>query len=222
MSTRVSFPTADGVTIVGDLYEGPFGGPSALLLHMMPATKESWGSTALALIAAGFSLVLAIDLRGHGESVESTPVRLDYKTFTDAEHQAKIRDVEASAAWLEKERGADQRRFVLIGASIGANLAISFAAAHPDIPAVVALSPGLDYHGVTAVDKVASFAADQALLLVASADDEYSFATDRMLAERDPDAESIELAGAGHGTNMLERQPDLVDQIVHWLVVHVK
>lgn len=222
MSARVTFSTSDGVTIVGDLYEGPVGGPSALLLHMMPATKESWGSTALALIAAGFSSVLAIDLRGHGESVESAPVRLDYKAFTDAEHQAKIRDVEASAAWLEKERGADQRRLVLIGASIGANLAISFAAAHPDIPAVVALSPGLDYHGVTAVDKVAAFAADQALLLVASADDEYSLTTIRTLSELDPEAEMIELVGAGHGTLMLERQPDLVDQVVRWLIVHTK
>ena len=196
MSTRVIFPTTDGVTIVGHLYDGPADGPAALLLHMMSAAKESWRGLAEALIVAGFSSVLAIDLRGHGESVESESGRLDYKTFTDAEHQAKIRDVEAAAAWLEKERSADKRHLVVVGASIGANLAIVYAAAHPDIPAVVALSPGLDYHGVTTIDKVAAFASDQALLLVASAGDEYSFDTDQTLSRQYPDAKLIELDGA--------------------------
>ncbi|MBI4457918.1 alpha/beta fold hydrolase, partial [Candidatus Uhrbacteria bacterium] len=164
----VAFTTSDGVTIAGSLFIGPAGGPAALLLHMMPKTKESWAPLAEALVGAGFGSVLAIDLRGHGESLRQGDRRLDYKNFSDAEHQAKMLDVEAAVEWLMKERGARLDRAVIVGASIGANLAIRFAADHPEVPAVAALSPGLDYRGVTTADAVARLRPKQAFFLAAS------------------------------------------------------
>jgi pimeloyl-ACP methyl ester carboxylesterase len=61
----VSFPTEDGGKIAANLYGS--GEHAVLLVHGGPFTKESWTAQAPILVAAGFE-VLAIDLRGHGES----------------------------------------------------------------------------------------------------------------------------------------------------------
>lgn len=217
----ISFTTIDGVTIVGDLY-GAGPGSAALLLHMMPMTKESWTATAEQLLLAGFAQVLAIDLRGHGASTQGADGRtLDYHGFTDDEHQRKIHDVEAAVGWLQ-EHGADPSRLALAGASIGANLAIAYAADHPEIPAVAAVSAGADYHGVTVADNVARFAPGQALYLLASDDDWYSFATHRALAKLRSDATVQEHTGIGHGTLMFDREPRSRDVLVAWLREHVR
>jgi alpha-beta hydrolase superfamily lysophospholipase len=217
MPERVTFQTEDGVTIVGHFYAGPAGGPAALLLHMMPATKESWAGLADKLVAAGFS-VLAIDERGHGESITGPGgKRLDYILFSEREQQAKRLDVEAAADWLMRRSNTGRSRLVVCGASIGANLAIAYAAEHPETPAAVALSPGLDYRGVTTLDKVRKMRPEQGLFLAASEEDERSFVCDRKLAEAKPDAVVKEYRGAGHGTAMFDPQLELMDEIVAWL-----
>ncbi len=208
--------TKDGVRIAGLFYSGCVGGPAALLLHMMPATKESWDRFARRLAKSGFA-VLAIDLRGHGESRQAGDGRrLDYKLFEDRDHQDKIKDVEAAAAWLA-ERQAPLKRLVVVGASIGANLAIAYAAAHPGVAATAALSPGLDYRGVTTPDKVRKMAPGQPLFLAASSEDELSFKTDRELAQLKPDAVVREYGGAGHGTSMFDARPELMEELAAWL-----
>lgn len=217
MPERVTFATEDGVTIAGERYAGPsIDGPSALLLHMMPATKESWRPFAEALVARGFSHVLAIDLRGHGESTAGPGgSKLFYKDFSDEEQQAKMKDVEAAVAWLEG-MGVRKDRLLLAGASIGANLAIAYAAAYHEIPAVIALSPGLDYRGVTTGDKISALADHQRVHIAASTEDEYSFASMRSLASRRPGSTISELHDAGHGTTMFEREPVFMAETLAW------
>lgn len=61
----ISFPSEDGGMISANLYGG--GDRAVLLVHGGPFTKESWAEQAPVLVAAGFE-VLAIDLRGHGQS----------------------------------------------------------------------------------------------------------------------------------------------------------
>ncbi len=215
---KISFQTSDGVTIVGAYSSGTPGGPSALLLHMMPATKESWEPFTTKLIAAGFSHVLAIDLRGHGESRKgSSGEHLDYELFEDADHMKKIHDVEGAADWMKTTHGVGSAHLAVIGASIGANLSIAYAAADNEIPATAALSPGLDYRGVTTGDAVTRMLDSQALYLAASREDELSFGTDRKLATFKPDAVVMEFDGAGHGTTMFEREPAFMDTLIEWL-----
>jgi len=214
---EITIETPDGVRLAGTYAAGPAGGPAALLLHMMPAAKESWSEFAAVLARRGFA-TLAIDLRGHGRSTRGTGGRtLDYRLFTEREHQAKTIDVEAAAAWLEREHGFGKSRLAAVGASIGANLAIAFAAAHPEIPAAAALSPGLDYRGVTTPDKVRNFGPAQGLFLAASEEDELSFRTGRELVRLKPDAVLKEYRGAGHGTAMFEAQPELMTELADWL-----
>ena len=144
----VLLKSIDGASITGAFYAADQLRGQALLLHMMPATKESWSAFAYALAERGIAC-LAIDFRGHGAS-DGGPD--GYRRFSDAEHQAKRLDVDAALAWLRGKGAAPLR---VAGASIGANLAIRAAAEHDDIVACLALSPGLAYRGVTTADAVA-------------------------------------------------------------------
>lgn len=214
---RVSFPTADGVEIVGDFFETSAPRACALLLHMMPATKESWYAIIKKLTEQGISS-LAIDLRGHGESIRQGNKTLDYKKFSDEDHQRTIYDIEAAVAWL-KARKIEEGSIIFIGASIGANLALQYTSKHPSIKKVALLSPGLDYRGVKTEPAAKQLNADQSVFLAASDDDEYSFHTIEMVHSllKNPST-LLHLRNAGHGTDMLKNQPESLKALVNWAV----
>jgi len=232
--TKIMFNTSDGVTIVGNYY-APLKKPTkvVLMLHMMPAAKESWNTLASALKAHGIAS-LAIDLRGHGESVEvknekllSSGARvlrrqsvksLDYRKFNDEEYQASKLDVEAALAWLQQEKGFSLDSIDLIGASIGANLALQAQANHREIRKCVALSPGLNYWGIMPKTFVARLQANQEILYVTSQDDEDNTQMTQELYRASSGKKDIKIyEQAGHGTLMLERATDLQQTIINFL-----
>lgn len=215
MNDPVFLKTADEVTIVGDYYEGG-GERAALLLHMMPSTRASWAAFANHLVEAGIS-ALAIDLRGHGDSMESSSGKLDYKNFRPEEHQASIHDVDAAIEWLRREK--KMKQISIAGASIGANLALSYGAEHPEIKSLALLSPGLDYQGVNAETAAAKLSPSQRVFFLASADDEYSAASIQELFQKTLSQEKkMELfQDAGHGTTMLERKPEYLKILADWI-----
>lgn len=215
---KVEFLTNDQVTIVGEWCSAGDGSKKVLLLHMMPETKESWAVFQDKLLDAGLSS-LAIDFRGHGESVKGEGRNLDYKNFTDLEHQAKIRDVLAAVKWLKAD-GAD---LAVIGASIGANLACQWGAEHPDTRAIAALSPGLNYRGVLTMPLVRALTRSQFLFLAVSDDDRESFNAAQKLNETSLAKTKLKLMrNAGHGTEMFNREPGLMDELITWLLAALK
>lgn len=204
--------TKDGVQIVGDYYVGT-SSSGIVLLHMMPADRTSWRALAIKLQEAGFH-VLAIDLRGHGQSTNGP---IGYQTFSDAQHQQSLFDVEAAAEFL---RAHGAQKMHMAGASIGANLALQYAAQHSDILSATLLSPGLDYHGIHADIWMDSLKPNQATLLMASDNDVYSFTSVKALYERSSSLKTREvklLTDAGHGTRMFDKNPKMMDEIVSWL-----
>ncbi len=206
------FSTKDGRMIVGDYYEGT-GKSGVLLLPMMPADRTSWRALAGKLQENKFD-VLAIDLRGHGESTDGPN---GYRTFSDSEHQQSLFDLESA---IEVLRAKGTEKLHLGGASIGANLALQYAAQHPEVESVMLLSPGLDYHGIHGDIYIDKLKSTQAVLLAASDNDVYSFTSVKALYDRSshlPKRELKLLTDAGHGTNMFEKYPPFIDEVVEWL-----
>lgn len=78
-SREIVLHSRDGVPIAGIHYDVPLPSSGIVLLHMMPAVKESYAAFARELRDAGIGVV-AIDLRGHGQS-QGGPE--GYKAFTD-------------------------------------------------------------------------------------------------------------------------------------------
>ncbi len=213
---KITFRTKDGVTISGNYFKPQkASAPAFLLLHMMPSTKESWTLFASFLQKIGFA-VLAIDLRGHGESIDKNGIRIDYKKFSDEEHRESIYDVDSAKEFLES-RGADTSRFAIAGASIGANLALWKASMDTDIRLLVLLSPGVDYRGIKTPDLARKYSG--AVYIVASEGDTRNAATSsRILFGMFPGDKKLNIIeGNSHGTDMFGFQPDLMDEIMEWI-----
>lgn len=214
---KVNLLTSDGVQIIGNYYPVKELKAASLFLHMMPETKESWNAIARALQEEGIAS-LAIDLRGHGESVKRGSYRLNYQNFSNEEHQASKLDVEAALDWISKEMGLGLEKVYLVGASIGANLALQTLYEHPEIKKGVALSPGLDYRGIEPKPMVEALKEDQAVFYATSKDDGDNVKMVEELYNATSGRKEWKVYdNAGHGTNMVERANDLIPSIIEFL-----
>ena len=188
----------------------------------MPADRSSFATLQTALRERGISS-LAIDLRGHGESTDQQGRRLDYRNFSDAEHQQSAEDVKAALAWLESQ-GFPSNKVGIIGASIGANLALQAATRYSPL-ATCLLSPGENYRGVLTFDAAGRLRDPQALLAAASTpDDAESYSAAQHVIEQAPlkEKQFVPFTQAGHGTTLFERQPPFVNTVADWLAGHLK
>ncbi len=212
---HITLTTEDNVRISADYYPAS-GSQGALLLHMMPATKESWRGFAAKLQRLGVK-VLAIDLRGHGQS-EGGPD--GFRSFSDVQHQESIADVAAGARYLA-EQGVAEKNLSVIGASIGANLALWYGAMHPAVSRIVLLSPGLNYRGIETLPLAGKLQASQRVFIAASRDDDGNADMARQIFEALPENTANRLViyrAAGHGTSMFGKEkPDLEEEILDWL-----
>lgn len=139
---KVVFPTEDGVSIAGTYYfplvQGSNGSkqnessatlPAAILLHMLGKDRNSWNGFPAILTRNGF-VVLAIDLRGHGESVVQNGKPISYQSFTSGDFNKMLLDVKAAKQFLNESGSnnssvkngpkVDPNRITIVGASIGA------------------------------------------------------------------------------------------------------
>jgi len=220
---RIKFLTKDGVEIYGLYAEAESkNAPAVLLLHMMPAVKESWKEFQEKLREAGFQS-LAIDMRGHGESIWKNGTRIDYKNFTDAEQQEKILDVETAMRFLA-EQGVESNSVAIVGASIGANLALQYQAEHSEIKATVLLSAGLNYRGVETEPLAVRVLPEQSVFLVGAKGDIRSSGAScadaarilfNILPARNKKLKVFD--DSEHGTDLFTAHPELIDEIVNWL-----
>ncbi len=207
-SQQVHFVTDDGVGIAGTLYLPAHAGPAVVLIHMQTRSRQDWEALGPRLADAGL-VALAIDLRGHGAS-DPRP------TGPNAKDGGIAADLKAARAFLAGRRDVTPGRVGLLGASVGANLAVVAAAGDPTVRSLALLSPGLDYQGLRTQANLNRYG-DRPALLVGSREDAYVMITLRRLAGEGAGVrEQLVLDGAGHGTTMLSRHPDLAGVLVDW------
>ncbi len=217
---EITYTTSDGWEVYGSYYvSGAEYAPCVLLLHMMPSDRHSYDDFAPKLAGAGYD-VLSIDLRGHGESQYKNGEKRHFEKFSDLEHQESIRDITAAKEFFTDKK-ADTTRMAIVGASIGANLALVYAADDPDIKTVVLLSPGSDYRGVQTAPAMEVYR-ERSALIVASDEDDYSAESCREL--KNLAGESAELKiyeDSGHGTDIFGPQPQLETEVISWIGAHI-
>lgn len=203
----VSLHTADHLTLKAVHYPAPDPRASIILIHMLGRDKSDWKNFAQTLQAQGYN-ALAFDLRGHGESSEQGGRILNWKNFSSKDFKMMIEDVDTAYQWLKQKNGGGKPVFI-VGASIGANLALIYASQNPEVKGVALLSPGMDYRGIRIARYTAQYK-DRPLLLVASRDDEYSLVSARYLmdlAKIDDKTFKDYPPGAGHGTKLFNYIP---------------
>ncbi|MBU1032348.1 MAG: alpha/beta fold hydrolase [Patescibacteria group bacterium] len=216
---KITFKTSDDVPIVGSWVTAPTTFGAVILLHMMPTNKESWAKFQAILAKRGLAS-LAIDLRGHGESnIGQDGGKIDYKRFSDAEHQSSLFDVIGAFDWL-KRREFETERIAVCGASIGANLAVQFLLEEPRVAGAALLSPGKAYHGINVIEDIVDVLPEQSVWIAASeGDDQASFDDSKAAFEAASSLkkEFVPLKNVGHGTKILEAKPELAESLADWL-----
>jgi alpha-beta hydrolase superfamily lysophospholipase len=170
---------------------------------MLGRPKEDWQATAERLAAANIT-ALAIDLRGQ------------YLPEDPKAGAAWANDVTAAVAFLVNRPEVRAWAIGVAGASLGANLAAVAGAADPRVRSVALVSPSLDYRGIRIEAALRQFA-DRPALLVASLRDPYAARSARELATDAPGVRELQWGEtAGHGTQLLAREPDLIRGLVEW------
>ena len=186
----VSLSTKDGWALSA-VYSPGSKGSTVVLLHDLGKNKAEFSSFRKALAKAGFGY-LAIDLRGHGQSVS----RGNYKSFAkegaDNPFNKMMQDALAAVAFL-KSKGINEDHIILLGAGLGANVAAKTAGALPNLKGIALISPSANIRDVLPVPALRTYKG--AVLIAASADERKGFLEASILRNV-----SFLTAGAGHVT----------------------
>jgi len=201
----VSWTAADGTQLAGMLYEAGRQAPGVVLVHMLGRSKDEWAVVAARLQEAG-ATVLAMDLRGHGGSGGN-----------GGSFGPMPGDIRTAVEWLSARGGIRPGALALVGASLGATLAVMAAAELPSVRAVGLISPSLDYRGLRLDAALLKKLGSKAVWLVASTEDPYALRTIREIAGSDGVREQRLSAMRAHGTALFSADPDLTAALVDWL-----
>ena len=209
---REEIKASDGLNLVGTYYapiDIPPPWPGVILLHMLGRDRSSWDDYARQLTSAGYA-VFALDMRGHGD----TGGAVDWGLAGN--------DIQQVWNNLSTKTDIDPDRMALVGASIGANMALVAGANEAGARTVVLLSPGLDYAGVTTEAAMVAYG-DRPVLIVASQEDTYAANSSRNLEEAAiGEARLVMYQNAGHGTHMLVSEAGLGELIIEWLDAYLE
>jgi len=117
------FTATDGASLRYGIWRAPASNTAVLLLHGMASNMTRWSEFVRQTNLGVDFNVIRMDLRGHAGSVYRG--RIDLQRWT------------ADMIELMHKEGVDQ--VVLVGHCLGANLAVHFSAAHPQITSGVVL-----------------------------------------------------------------------------------
>jgi pimeloyl-ACP methyl ester carboxylesterase len=200
---QVSLKTTDGVPLVAQVNgEGVHG---VVLVHEESRSSSDWTYLSEKLGQLGYH-VISVDLRGHGKS---SPGGLP-----DEDYSLMITDVGAGAQWL-RSNGAD--RIVMIGAGLGANLALNAAGNDEGISGIGLLSPGLNIKGVKVSRALTAYGSRPLLLAAGSNDTSGTRAAQAIADNASGESELHVLSSAGVGVRMLNRSADPEGLLLLWL-----
>lgn len=196
----------DGDQLAGLYWEPPKAlSPAILLLPGKDGAKEDWVGLATRLRQQGYG-VLALDFRQTGE----------------AEREQLLADVRAGFDFLRWQKKVDAARIALLGAGLGADAALSFAAQEPLARLAVLLSPGLGQHVIPPEPGLSDYGFRPLLLVAAEEDPIGSRAVGRLVGVAHGEGVGSLYSGeAVSGAEMLTAFPKLTQEILTFLRAHL-
>ncbi|MBI2809245.1 MAG: alpha/beta fold hydrolase [Candidatus Melainabacteria bacterium] len=211
-----TFLAPDDTRLVADIYAAKSAGvhPCVVLLHQLGKTNADMVPLVAPLLDEGFTVV-NLDMRGHGISQGRMNATIPYTKFTNSDWAQLPSDLHLVLHNIITIPNVDKQQLALVGASIGANASIIEAQNSASVKAVVALSPGLDFHGLKPGDVMTNL--HKPALIIAARDDAYSADSGLKLSKMDKNSSFDLLPKGGHGSQMFAAHPELPKQIATWL-----
>ena len=213
----VDIVAPDGAKLRATFFAAGKPGPGVLLLHMCNTVRKSWEPVAKELSEKGIN-ALTIDNRGFGESGGPRFEGASQDVLKQL-NEKWPGDFDAAYDFLVAQPGVDKTRIVVGGGSCGVNNAITVAEHHPDIKALVLLAGGTDLGGINYI----AHKPEMPIFTAAAADDEYNPATLQLMQwfselSGNPRTKFSGFKDGRHGTEIFGPHPELVQQIVAFLV----
>jgi len=148
------YPAKDGFNMTGNIYlpTVPVGKkvPLVILLHAIGSSKADWMNLPDLIAEKGYAC-LALDLRGHGQSVLNGKLKQrSWLYFTDKDYAKYPQDVLLAVDMVKTEyaKKIDTNRIIFVGNNIGANTAVLAASKlnrkGPVVKSIVMISPRLN------------------------------------------------------------------------------
>ncbi len=217
---RVEYTTSDGVVIIGDYWipkDANTPAPVVILLHMYRSDRSAWRPLASVLEDAGFA-IMAIDMRGHGESIKPEDRKLE-KRVRDRDpvlFRAMHRDVFGAYRWLQQRPEVDLSRLAIVGASVGCSVALDYAVRDKSVDTIVLMTPGENYLGLDSVEDIKQYGRRPVLMLTS---EEERPKGPQVLSELAKQAEVKTYTQTGiHGTRMFGKVPG----VQHYIAAYLK
>jgi pimeloyl-ACP methyl ester carboxylesterase len=117
--------------------------PAILLLHGYGEDRSVWREFSRQLVDRGWA-VMAMDLRGHGESKTKNQRPLQaVPEWRTSLHEFPV-DLDPALDWLKGQPRIDNKKIVVIGSDVGANLALIASGRFPEVRTVIAVNPNLN------------------------------------------------------------------------------
>ncbi|MGA1198758.1 MAG: alpha/beta hydrolase [Candidatus Latescibacterota bacterium] len=218
----IEFSTSDGFLIRGTFFHDKSettAKPVIILLHAFNRSHLDWFTFAPELVDNKDFVVLAIDLRGHGESIFQNGVAFPIQTFSSADLNSMPLDIEAAVAYLKTRPEADATRIGIVGADIGANLAYIGTGILTEIKAAVSISPQFRENltqGILTGDNLPNFQPHN-ILYIASFGDGYAYTSSQTMSERTQgNTRVLGLQGLAHGMDILTSN-ETWTEVMNWL-----
>ena len=124
------YPAKDGFNMTGNVYLPKVAAgkkvPLVILLHSIGSTKNDWKDLPELITAKGYAC-LALDLRGHGQSIYNSKMKQrSWMYFTDKDYVKYPQDVvfAVEAIKVEYAKKIDTKKIVIVGCNIGANTGV--------------------------------------------------------------------------------------------------
>jgi dienelactone hydrolase len=183
--------------------------PAVLLLHGYGEDRSAWKDFSKELLNRGWA-VMALDLRGHGESrlKNQRPVAASPDWRTNL-HEFPV-DLDPALDWLKSRPRVDNRKIVVIGFDVGANLALIASGRFQEVRTVVAIKPNLD-ESLALAGSAQDFQPKSSLIVAAAQSD-----GDRIKAAVKAPSRVI-VAPHDGGTVQWTADPQVKNAIFQWL-----
>jgi len=199
----------DDAFLVGDFYLVDPLNPTVILLHQLYTNRSSWEPVTGPLLGAGYN-VLAVDLRGYGESSKSINWR------------KAVTDVQLWFDWLRTEGGVREDAISTMGSSMGSTLAIVGCANDAQCQTSIAISPGWDYYGIELNEALSVGLANRPLMILYAERDRWPALGMPNIEEATTGPLEVNVFPANaHGMDVIKQnEEETIALILNWLEVH--
>lgn len=198
--------------------------PTVVLLHSLGYSSEDWGNLIPDLTNAGYA-VIAIDLRGHGQSIYNGSFqKIPWVYFQPKTYQKIPSDVVAILKETQNQsKKVSLDNMAIVGADIGANAAVLVAKELNKKPkTLVLISPTTSFKGLYIPIAMAEMG-NIPILSMVSTQDKYCIQQQKELAKFSQGGfYAKNYPQGGMGMMMLKSNPSMSQDITRWIIKYLK